>query len=129
MNPNPQYFAVKCPKCKWTGSSEECAGGGAIADSGDYDDIVCPVCLKENEEWVAVDDNEPRQREVKCHRCKHLTAHAPGSFSSVAEGCDDPYGYYYCDKQGWSDGSLSLDKDEQDPWENCEYFEEQDYEN
>lgn len=42
-------YPVKC-FCGWRGLSEECAGGGEIADTGDYDDPICPVCAKEAEE-------------------------------------------------------------------------------
>lgn len=39
------YFRVRCPRCKWEGMSNQAAGGGAIADTGDYDDIICPFCI------------------------------------------------------------------------------------
>lgn len=47
-----EYYPVKCTKCDWTGSSELAAGGHQIADTGDYDDLVCPEC------WAYVDDIE-----------------------------------------------------------------------
>ena len=49
-----RYFSVKCPACSWAGSSKDAAGGGAIADTGDYEDLVCPACLKEDR-WVVLD--------------------------------------------------------------------------
>jgi hypothetical protein len=39
-----RYYNVKCKKCGWYGSTEFVGGGGQIADTGDYDDIFCPVC-------------------------------------------------------------------------------------
>ncbi|PHJ51081.1 hypothetical protein VF06_37805 [Nostoc linckia z4] len=38
------WFDAECEKCGWFGSSEYLMGGGAIADTGDYDDCRCPVC-------------------------------------------------------------------------------------
>jgi hypothetical protein len=49
------YYAVHCPECGWNGSSEHCAGGGAIADTGEYSEIVCPECFK-GEKWIMVND-------------------------------------------------------------------------
>lgn len=42
-------YPVKC-SCGWRGLSEDCAGGGQIADTGDYDDPLCPKCTKEIED-------------------------------------------------------------------------------
>jgi hypothetical protein len=42
-------YPVKCA-CGWRGLSEECAGGGQIADTGDYEDPLCPKCTKEKQE-------------------------------------------------------------------------------
>ena len=53
------YFKVSCPVCGWTGSSKDAAGGGAIADTGDYDDIYCPKCIK-HEKRVVLDDVDDR---------------------------------------------------------------------
>lgn len=39
------YYFVKCEKCGWMGSSNLCAGGGQIADTGDYEDCLCPKCF------------------------------------------------------------------------------------
>lgn len=39
------HFAVRCPVCNWHGSSKDAAGGASIADTGDFDDIVCPKCV------------------------------------------------------------------------------------
>jgi len=50
-----RFFAVRCPKCGWRGMSNETEGGNPIADTGDFTEIVCPVCYKRNE-WVPVDD-------------------------------------------------------------------------
>ena len=37
-------FEAQCNKCGWFGYNNELAGGGQIADTGDYDDARCPVC-------------------------------------------------------------------------------------
>ena len=39
-----KYYPVICHKCKLFGMSNECEGGGQIADTGDYSDIECPDC-------------------------------------------------------------------------------------
>ena len=38
------FFTAECIKCGWWGSSELCNGGNAIADTGDFSEITCPVC-------------------------------------------------------------------------------------
>lgn len=48
-----RHWIAQCPECKWIGKSTDCGGGGPLADTGDYNDIVCPVCLKEDK-WVEV---------------------------------------------------------------------------
>jgi hypothetical protein len=42
-----QYWPAFCPVCGWAGLSCECEGGQPIADTGDYDDVRCPVCACE----------------------------------------------------------------------------------
>ena len=39
-----EYFLAKCDKCGWYGSSKLTLGGDQIADTGDYDNIYCPIC-------------------------------------------------------------------------------------
>lgn len=61
---------------------------------------------------------------MKCDTCKNKLYKAPGNYISVAEGTDDPYGYDYCDKQGWC-GDPIVEKKQVtmvDPWEDCEYY-------
>lgn len=41
---NSKYYYAICGKCGWEGSSEYLWGGHAIADTGDYGDVYCPVC-------------------------------------------------------------------------------------
>lgn len=54
------FFKVKCPECNWQGMSNECEGGGPIADTGDYDNIVCPKCFNggnlQEGKWVPVEE-------------------------------------------------------------------------
>lgn len=52
---HPKFFPCQCPKCGWRGMSDETEGGNPIADTGDFNDIVCPVCFK-NQEWIAVEE-------------------------------------------------------------------------
>lgn len=40
------YWRAYCPHCGWKGLSRDCAGGMAIADTGDYGDVICPKCYK-----------------------------------------------------------------------------------
>ena len=58
---DPKWFPCRCPKCGWQGMSNETAGGNQIADTGDYDDPVCPTCIApggdyEKGEWIPVED-------------------------------------------------------------------------
>lgn len=48
---NSQFFRVHCRRCGWTGMSNETEGGGPIADTGDFSDIVCPQCAHDGGEW------------------------------------------------------------------------------
>ncbi|MGF6152030.1 hypothetical protein [Pseudomonas fluorescens] len=41
------YFVVECQGCGAVYPSFQCAGGGQIADTGDYDDAYCPHCEHE----------------------------------------------------------------------------------
>lgn len=50
-----RYFPVSCPECAWEGLSNEVEGGTAIADTGDYDNLYCPECVK-REKWVIVEE-------------------------------------------------------------------------
>lgn len=38
------YFVVECESCGWVYPSFELNGGGPIADTGDYDECMCPKC-------------------------------------------------------------------------------------
>ncbi|ALX96101.1 hypothetical protein AV650_22295 [Serratia fonticola] len=38
------YYVVECQECGEIYPSQECDGGGQIADSGDYNDALCPHC-------------------------------------------------------------------------------------
>ncbi|PHM72246.1 hypothetical protein [Xenorhabdus sp. KJ12.1] len=38
------FFLVECQRCKEVYPSNECLGGGSIADSDDYNDVFCPHC-------------------------------------------------------------------------------------
>ncbi len=45
LYPNNTYYMVKCENCHWQGMSCACEGGGAIADTGDFSDPLCPKCF------------------------------------------------------------------------------------
>lgn len=51
-----RFWAAICPFCGWRGLSRDCAGGMQIADTGDFDNVVCPVCHARGE-WVSVEDD------------------------------------------------------------------------
>ena len=42
--PTDSYFVAECERCGFKASSKDWLGGGQIADTGDYDDVYCPVC-------------------------------------------------------------------------------------
>jgi len=50
-----KWWIAKCPECGWEGLSRDCAGGGQIADTGDYFDCLCPHCIKQGK-VIVVDD-------------------------------------------------------------------------
>lgn len=39
-----KYYTAECTNCGWWGSSRLLNGGGAIADTGDFFDVTCPIC-------------------------------------------------------------------------------------
>lgn len=43
-------FVVECQGCGTVYPSVQCGGGGPIADTGDYEDAVCPHCEHEDPE-------------------------------------------------------------------------------
>ncbi|WDG44980.1 hypothetical protein PUP72_13575 [Pseudomonas synxantha] len=44
------YFIVECQECGVVYPSFQCGGGDAIADTGDYNDAICPHCGQESPE-------------------------------------------------------------------------------
>jgi len=46
--PKDPYFVGQCNSCGYKCSSEEWGGGSAIADTGDYTDPYCPLCLSKD---------------------------------------------------------------------------------
>lgn len=42
-----RWWIGRCPKCGWAGLSRDAAGGEAIADTGDFDNVCCPVCYEQ----------------------------------------------------------------------------------
>lgn len=38
------FYVCQCDECYAVFSSGDCAGGAALADTGDYDDALCPHC-------------------------------------------------------------------------------------
>jgi len=41
------YYWCKCENCGWEDSSEHSAGGHSIGDTGDYGEVVCPICCSD----------------------------------------------------------------------------------
>lgn len=39
-----KWWKARCPRCGWKGLSRDCNGGNPLADTGDYSDVVCPIC-------------------------------------------------------------------------------------
>ena len=50
-----KWWHAQCPKCGWDGLSRDCEGGEPIADTGDFNDPLCPMCIKKDD-YVVVDD-------------------------------------------------------------------------
>jgi hypothetical protein len=44
------YFVIECQECGAVYPSQQADGGGQIADTGDYDDAICPHCGEEGPE-------------------------------------------------------------------------------
>ena len=84
------YFLVSCPKCKWIGMSNESAGGQAIADTGDYSDIICPLCVKNDGEPITLveikDAPEPDSHgDCICYTCA-MAGHNGGDEQCACDG-------------------------------------------
>lgn len=50
------WYPAKCSFCGWVGLTRDCGGGSQIADTGDYDDPLCPVCLSKGMYHYVVED-------------------------------------------------------------------------
>ena len=57
----PQYIGCRCKKCGWIGSGEEAEGGQPIADTGDFGDITCPICVEDGYYGQLLVDAEDHQ--------------------------------------------------------------------
>ena len=71
---HPEFFPCRCPQCGWEGMSNETEGGRQIADTGDFDDIVCPKCVAPNGDWTSDDAQWIAVEEIKkpeCANCWH----------------------------------------------------------
>jgi hypothetical protein len=85
------YYYCECPKCGWKGSSEFLLGGGPIADTGDYDDVYCPVCDNWDVEEIDPPDTEthiPKHLTILHNallRCEHIFMELAGSSKSTGE--------------------------------------------
>ncbi|MGB8663883.1 MAG: hypothetical protein WCD24_03840 [Serratia inhibens] len=44
------YFVIECQECGAVFPSQQADGGGQIADTGDYNDAICPHCGEEGPE-------------------------------------------------------------------------------
>ncbi|MDK1706823.1 hypothetical protein QOM18_00665 [Serratia marcescens] len=44
------YFVIECQECGAVYPSQQADGGGQIADTGDYNDAICPHCGEESPE-------------------------------------------------------------------------------
>ena len=53
-----KYWIAICPVCGWEGLSRDCYGGDAIADTGDYSDVICPRCFDEREECISIEEKD-----------------------------------------------------------------------
>ena len=51
-----KWWLAYCPVCLWVGLSRDTIGGEQIADTGDYSDCYCPVCIKSDEYVVVCED-------------------------------------------------------------------------
>lgn len=54
-NNEANFYPAICGNCGWKGMSSLCDGGGQIADTGDYDDVICPKCGRQTiNEWAGL---------------------------------------------------------------------------
>ena len=56
---DPVWWPARCQECGWEGMSNETEGGRLIADTGDYEDPVCPKCCHSKDgqfmgRWIPV---------------------------------------------------------------------------
>lgn len=56
-----KWWAAKCSVCGWRGLSRDCVGGGPIADTGDYNDPICPECFQDGDYNVVEDDKNVQE--------------------------------------------------------------------
>jgi len=63
---------------------------------------------------------------MKCHDCRQMKHHSPGSWLAVAEHGDDPYDYDYCASHHWSEVPVQGHEDD-DLWDDCKDFRTKDY--
>jgi hypothetical protein len=71
--------------------------------------------------------------ELKCDSCKNYKYSGASGWQDVAEGCGDPYSYYYCSKNNWDmecpdEEEYNSIQDGEDPWADCKDFEEREEE-
>lgn len=78
-----KWFPMECEVCGWIGSSEHSAGGGQIADTGDYDDPLCPCCFSRNVDET--DNDQPATSWID--RLKKATSLVK-KLTEKVEGCD-----------------------------------------
>jgi hypothetical protein len=60
-----QWWAAICPACNWQGLTRDAAGGGQIADTGDFADPICPECIKTGGYVVLDEDDTTDESEGK----------------------------------------------------------------
>jgi len=53
-----KYWIARCPECGWRSLSRDCDGFAQIADTGDYDNGLCPICKS----VIDDEDDVPKRR-------------------------------------------------------------------
>lgn len=84
QDPNENnFFPCECNLCGWMGSSGDADGGKQIADTGDYDDMRCPIC--------GTTDIYECDNDIPLTRLESLLAKAHGYIKRMTNKIEEDY--------------------------------------
>lgn len=81
-----RYYLAECDVCGWWGSSKLLDGGGAIADTGDHEDCVCPVCCSPE-----ISEKDDFAKEISKRIAEEAWRMLPDNCKQAMEGLEKSY--------------------------------------